>query len=79
MKNNLYKQFCQAINPAQRVSPSQKFKNYRYQIVTLNCLCKEDYCKAYFETNKKDLKKSGLVLKLSSVLRNLKMYLKHLL
>ena len=54
MKNNLYKQFCQAINPAQRVSPSQKFKNYRYQIVTLTCLCKEDYCKAYFETNKKD-------------------------
>ena len=25
--------------------------------VTLNCLCKEDYFKAYFEMNKKDFKK----------------------
>ena len=56
-KNNLHKQFCQAINPAQRVSVHQKFKNYRNQIVTLNHLCKEDYSKACFETNKKDLKK----------------------
>ena len=35
----------------------QKFKNYRNQIVTRNRLCKEDYFKAYFETNKKDQKK----------------------
>ena len=61
IKNNLYKQFCQATNPTQRVSLHQKFKNYRSQIVTLNCFCKEDYFKAYFETNKKDSKKSGLV------------------
>ena len=54
IKNNLYKQFCQATNPTQRVSLHQKFKNYRNEIVTLNCLCKEDYFKAYFETNKKD-------------------------
>ena len=46
-----------SVNPAQRVSFHQKFKNYRNQIVTLNHLCKEDYFKAYFETNKKDFKK----------------------
>ena len=79
MKNNLYKQFCQATNPAQRVSLHQKFKNYRNQIVTLNRICKKDYSKSYFETNKKDLKKSGLLIKLSSILRHLKMYLKNLL
>ena len=54
IKNNLYKQFCQATNPAQRVSLHQKFKNYKNQIVTLNRLCKADYFKAYFETSKKD-------------------------
>ena len=54
IKNNLYKQFCQATNPAQRVSLHQKSKNCRNQIVTLNRLCKEDYFKAFFETNKKD-------------------------
>ena len=36
IKNNLHKQFCQATNPAQRVSLHQKFKNYRNLIVTLN-------------------------------------------
>ena len=35
----------------------QKFKNYRNQIVTLNRLCKENYFKTYFETNKKDSKR----------------------
>ena len=54
IKNNLYKQFCKATNPAQRVSIHQKLKNYRNQIVTLSRLSKEDYFKAYFETNKKD-------------------------
>ena len=54
IKNNLHKQFCQATNPAQRVSIHNKFKNCRNQIVTLNDLCKEDYFKAYFETNKED-------------------------
>ena len=57
IKNNLSKQFCQANNLGQRVILHQKFKNYKNQIVTLNCLCKKDYFKAYFETNKKDLKK----------------------
>ena len=76
---NLYKKFCQVTNPAQKISPHQKFKNYRNKIVTLNCLCKEDYFKAYFEINKKDFKKSGLILKFSSILRHLKMYLKNLL
>ena len=79
IKNNLYKQFCQTTNSAQRVSLHQKFKNHRHQIVTLNCLCKEDYFKAYFETNKNDSKKSVFVIKLSSILRHLKMYLKNLL
>ena len=46
--------------PITRVSLHQKFKNYRNQIVTLNCLCKEDQVKAYFETNKKDSKKIWL-------------------
>ena len=50
IKDNLYKQFCQATNPAQRVIVHQKFKNCRNQIVTLNHLCKEDYFKAYFES-----------------------------
>ena len=57
IKNNLYKQFYQATNQAQTVSLHQKFKSYRNQIVTLNRLCKEDYFKAYFETNKNDSKK----------------------
>ena len=57
IKNNLYKTFCQATNPAQRVNLHQKFKNYRNQTVTLNHLRKEDYFIAYFETNKKDFKK----------------------
>ena len=57
IKNNLYKQFCQATNPAHRVSLHQKFKTYRNQIVTLNHLSKEDYFQAHFETNKKDSKK----------------------
>ena len=57
IKINLYKQFCQVTNPAQRASLHQKFKNYRNQIVTLNRVCKEDDFKAYFETNKKDSKK----------------------
>ena len=54
IKNNLFKQFCQATNAAQKGSLHQKCKNYRKQIVTLNRLCKEDYVKVYFETNKKD-------------------------
>ena len=37
------------------------FKNYRNQIVTLNSLCKEDYFKAYFETNEKYSKNSGVI------------------
>ena len=57
IENNLHKQFCQATNPAQRDSLHQKIQNYRNQIVTVNRLCKEDYFKAYFETNKKDSKK----------------------
>ena len=57
VKNKLYKQFCQATNSTRRDILHQKFKNYRNQIVTLSCLCKENYFKTYFETNKKDLKR----------------------
>ena len=55
-KNKLYKQFCQATNSTRR-DIHQKFKSYRYQIVTLSCLCKENYFKTYFENNKKDPKR----------------------
>ena len=54
VKNKLYKQFCQATNSTRRDILHQKFKNYRNQIVTLSRLCKENYFKTYFETNKKD-------------------------
>ena len=57
VKNKLYKEFCQATNSTRRDILHQKFKNYRNQIVTLSCLCKENYFKTYFETNKKDLKR----------------------
>ena len=56
VKGKLYKQFCQATNSACKNTLHQKFKNYRNQIVTLNLLCKENYFKTYFETNKKDSK-----------------------
>ena len=49
--------FCQATNPVQRISLHQKLKSYRNQIITVNCLCKENYFKVYFETNKNDSKK----------------------
>ena len=57
VKNKLYKEFCQATNSTRRDILHQKFKNYRNQIVTLNRLCKENYFKTYFETNKKDSKR----------------------
>ena len=57
VKNKLYKQFCQANNSTRKNTLHQKFKNYRNQIVTLNCLCKENYFKIYFETNKNDSKR----------------------
>ena len=47
VKNKLYKQFCQATNPVQRVNLHQKFKTNRNQIVTLNRLSKENYFKKY--------------------------------
>ena len=52
----MHKQFYQATKPAQKISLHQKLKKKKNQIVTLNCLCKENYFKAYFETNKKDSK-----------------------
>ena len=54
VKNKLYKQFCQATNSTRKNTLHQKLKTYRNQIVTLNRLCKENCCKTYFETNKKD-------------------------
>ena len=54
VKNRLYKQICQATNSTRRDTLHQKFKNYRNQIVTLSRLCKENYFKTYFETNKND-------------------------
>ena len=57
VRNKLYKQFCQASNSTRKNILHQKFKNYRNQIVTLNRLCKENYFKTYFETNKKDSKR----------------------
>ena len=57
VKNKLYKQFYQATNCTCKNTLHQKFKNYRNQIVTLNCLCKGNYFKTYFETNKKDSKR----------------------
>ena len=54
LKNKLYKQFCQATNSTRKNTLHQKFKNCRNQIVTLNRLCKENYFKRYFGTNKKD-------------------------
>ena len=41
----------------QRVILHQKLKTSRNQLVTLNRLSKENYCKMFFETNKKDKKK----------------------
>ena len=61
----LYKQFCQASNSTHNNILHQQFKNYRNQIVTLNHLCKENYLKAYFETNKKDLKRIWYGIKIS--------------
>ena len=57
IKKNWCEQFCQATNPVQIVSLHQKLKSYRNQIIILNCLCKENYFKVYFETNKNDSKK----------------------
>lgn len=34
IKSNLYKHFCQATNPAQKVSLHQTFKNYRNRTAT---------------------------------------------
>ena len=45
VKSKLYKQFCQATNPVQRVNLNQKFKTNRNQIVTLNRL--KNYFKKY--------------------------------
>ena len=57
IKNKLYKNFCQATNSTRKSTLHQKFKNYRNEIVILNCLCKENYFKTYFETNKKNWKR----------------------
>ena len=54
VKNKLYKHFCPATNSTRRDILHQKFRNYRNQKVTLSRLCKENYFKTYFETNKKD-------------------------
>ena len=60
----MYKHFCQATNPGQRVF-HQKFKEKLQKSnshsETLNCLCNEYYFKVYFEPNNKDSKKSGMV------------------
>ena len=57
----LYKQFCQATNSTRQPVRIFCIKNlktsFRTQIVTLNRLCKENYFKTYFETNKKDSKR----------------------
>ena len=63
VKNKLYKQFCQATKTTSKNTLHQKLKNYRNQIVTLNRLCKENYFKTYFETNKKDSKRIWYVIK----------------
>ena len=48
VKKKLYKQFCQATYPAQRVNLHQKIKKCRNQIITANCLCKENYFKRFW-------------------------------
>ena len=65
VKNNLYKVFCQATNSPQRVNLHQKFKNYKNWIITLNCLCKEDY-KHVFKPIKK-IQKNLVWCKKSSI------------
>ena len=61
VKNKLYKQFCKATNSTRKDTLHQKYKNYKNQIATLNRLCKENYFKIYFETNKKTRYEYGMV------------------
>ena len=57
VKKKLYKQFCLATYPTQRVNLHQKIKKCRNQIINANCLCKENYFKTFLKPKKNKSKK----------------------
>ena len=57
IRDNIYKTFCKAKEPNLKKQWHEKYKLYRNQIVTLTCVCKENYYQSFFENNKTNPKK----------------------
>ena len=57
IRDNIDKTFCKAKEPNLKKQWHEKYKLYRNQIVTLTCVCKENYYQSFFENNKTNSKK----------------------
>ena len=58
VKNRKYKQFCKTTDPHEKTEIQKRFKVFRNDVATLSRICKENYCKKYFEDNRKNAKKN---------------------
>ena len=62
IRDNVNKTFCNEKKSNLKKQLHEKYKIYRNQIVTLIRVCKESFCRSFFDNNKTNLKRYGVVL-----------------
>ena len=57
IKSRVYKQFYKASDLIKKGKLHERFKNYRNLTTITTRVCKEDFCKSFFQYNRNDSKK----------------------